>query len=108
MEENKQGHSTPNLKEAFFEEVAEMLESSKTPKWKDPSCKVLDEAMAFVDNISMAKMTEGKAREASEAKARRNALHLLVLLAKIWRAAFDEDLCELLQPFLVRKDTTQA
>ena len=47
----------------------------------------------------MAEMTEGKAREASEAKARRNALHILVLLAKIWRAAFDESLCELLQPF---------
>ena len=108
MDNSEQRTNAPNLKKAFFEEVAEMLESSKTPKWKDPSCKVLDEAMAFVDNISMAKMTEGKAREASEAKARRNALHLLVLLAKIWRAAFDEDLCELLQPFLVRKDATQV
>lgn len=105
---NEQRNNAPNLKTVFFEEVAEMLESSKTPKWKDPSCKVLDEAMAFVDNISMAKMTEGKAREASEAKARRNALHLLVLLAKIWRASLDEDLCELLQPFLVRKDATQV
>ena len=108
MDNSEQRNNAPNLKTAFFEEVAVMLESSKTPKWYDPSCKVLDEAMALVDNISMAKMTEGKAREASEAKARRNALHLLVLLAKIWRAALDEDLCELLQPFLVRKDATQV
>lgn len=106
--DNEQRRNAPNLKEAFFEEVAEMLESSRIPNWKDPSCKVLDEAMAFVDNINMAEMTEGKAREASEAKARRNALHILVLLAKIWRAAFDESLCELLQPFLVHKDNTQA
>lgn len=108
MDNNEQRNNAPNLKKAFFEEVAVMLEASQTPKWYDPSCKVLDEAMAFVDNISMAKMTEGKAREASEAKARRNALHLLVLLAKIWRASLDEDLCELLQPFLVRKDATQV
>lgn len=108
MDNNEQRNNAPNLKTAFFEEVAEMLESSKTPKWKDPSCKVLDEAMAFVDNINMAKMTEGKAREASEAKARCNALHILVLLAKIWRASMDEDLCELLQPFLVLKGTNQV
>ena len=104
---SEQRNNAPNLKTADFEEVAAMLEASQTPKWYDPSCKVLDEAMAFVDNISMAKMTEGKAREALEANARRNALHLLVLLAKIWRASLDEDLCELLQPFLVHKNTNE-
>ena len=104
MNDNNKGEA-PDLKRVSFGAVADMLAEAGTPTGRKLSDLLLDEAERFLDNVSMARITEGKGREANKARARNNAVHILVTLAKIWGITFDESICDMLQASLIRKGT---
>lgn len=80
-----------------------MLEKSKTPNRK-LSDLLLDEVVAFCDNINDARHTEGAMKEESIDKARANALHVVVAVAKLWRQQTGEGMADIVQHFIRRKD----
>ena len=91
MNDNNKGEA-PDLKRVSFGAVADMLAEAGTPTGRKLSDLLLDEAERFLDNVN-------------KARARNNAVHILVTLAKIWGITFDESICDMLQASLIRKGT---